>query len=46
MEHRLSMLMIRGVDGHVEGYCSLELMGIVGVGDGGQTMDASSEGSV
>ena len=46
MEHRLSMSMIGGVDGRVGGYCSLGLMGIVGVGEGGQTVDASSEGSV
>ena len=46
MEQRLSMSMTGGVAGCIGGYCNLRLMGIVGVGEGGWTVDASSEGSV
>ena len=46
MEQRLSMSMTGGVVGHIGGYCNLRLMGIEGVGEGGQTVDTILKRSV
>ena len=46
MEQRLSMSMTGGVAGHIGGYCNSRLMGIVGVGEGGWTVDTMLKRSV